>query len=146
MSTPLKLAAGSIAVGCLVLALKYVAYLLTGSVALYSDALESVINVATAVAAFFAVRVSAMRGQIGSGSLPVETLPSAGLVLTPRLPGKRGLGRALDELMTALRALPLPVIARVQADELWMDLRCLDEAREEAEFIEQLAQLKEALA
>lgn len=59
MGTPLKLAASSIAVGCLVLALKYVAYLLTGSVALYSDALESVINVATAVAAFFAVRVSA---------------------------------------------------------------------------------------
>lgn len=59
MGTPLKLAAGSIVVGCLVLALKYVAYLLTGSVALYSDALESVINVATAVAAFIAVRVSA---------------------------------------------------------------------------------------
>lgn len=103
-------------------------------------------RVEDAVAPRFAVRVSAMRGQIGSGSLPVETLPSAGLVLTPRLPGKRGLGRALDELMTALRALPLPVIARVQADELWMDLRCLDETREEAEFIEQLAQLKEALA
>jgi cation diffusion facilitator family transporter len=59
MSTPLKLAAGSIAVGCLVLALKYVAYLVTGSVALYSDALESILNVATAVAAFIAVRVSA---------------------------------------------------------------------------------------
>lgn len=59
MSTPLKLAAGSIAVGCLVLALKYVAYLVTGSVALYSDALESILNVATAIAAFIAVRVSA---------------------------------------------------------------------------------------
>lgn len=59
MSTSLKLAAGSIAVGCLVLALKYVAYLVTGSVALYSDALESIINVATAIAAFIAVRVSA---------------------------------------------------------------------------------------
>ena len=59
MSTPLKLATGSIAAGCLVLALKYAAYYFTGSVALYSDALESVINVATAVAAFFAVRVSA---------------------------------------------------------------------------------------
>jgi cation diffusion facilitator family transporter len=59
MSTPLKLAAGSIAVGCLVLALKYVAYHVTGSVALYSDALESILNVATAIAAFIAVRVSA---------------------------------------------------------------------------------------
>ena len=103
-------------------------------------------RVQAAVAPRFAVRVSTMRGQIGSGSLPVETLPSAGLVLTPQLPGKRGVGRALDELQTALRALPLPVIARVQSDELWLDLRCLDEAREEVGFIDQLAQLKESLA
>jgi len=40
----------------MVLGLKYLAYLLTGSVALYSDALESVVNVATAVVALMAVR------------------------------------------------------------------------------------------
>jgi cation diffusion facilitator family transporter len=55
-----KLALASIAVGLLVLGLKTAAYLLTGSVALYSDALESIINVATAVAAFLAVRLSAV--------------------------------------------------------------------------------------
>ncbi len=55
-----KLASASIAVGLVVLGLKTAAYLLTGSVALYSDALESVINVATAIAAFLAVRLSAM--------------------------------------------------------------------------------------
>jgi cation diffusion facilitator family transporter len=54
-----KLAAGSIGIGCLVLALKYAAYLLTGSVALYSDALESVINVVTAAVALYTIRVSA---------------------------------------------------------------------------------------
>jgi cation diffusion facilitator family transporter len=54
-----KVALGSVAVGVLVLALKYAAYLLTGSVALYSDALESIINVAAAGAAFLALRVSA---------------------------------------------------------------------------------------
>jgi cation diffusion facilitator family transporter len=59
MDRALKLALGSIAVGVLVLGLKYLAYRLTGSIALYSDALESIINVATAVAAFFAVRLSA---------------------------------------------------------------------------------------
>lgn len=59
MDKALKLALGSIAVGILVLGLKYLAYRLTGSIALYSDALESIINVATAVAAFFAVRLSA---------------------------------------------------------------------------------------
>jgi cation diffusion facilitator family transporter len=54
-----KTGLGSIVVGVLVLALKYAAYLLTGSVALYSDALESIINVAAAGAAFLALRISA---------------------------------------------------------------------------------------
>ncbi|HEY0236828.1 MAG TPA: cation diffusion facilitator family transporter [Afipia sp.] len=59
MDRVLKLALGSIGVGIVVLGLKYLAWQVTGSLALYSDALESIINVATAVAAFFAVRVSA---------------------------------------------------------------------------------------
>lgn len=59
MSRIQKLAVGSIFIGALVFALKYAAYYLTGSIALYSDALESVINVVTAIAAFMAVRVSA---------------------------------------------------------------------------------------
>ena len=52
-------ATGSIAVGLVVLALKYVAYYLTGSVALLSDAIESIVNVATAIAAFAAIRFAA---------------------------------------------------------------------------------------
>jgi cation diffusion facilitator family transporter len=60
MDKTLRLALGSIAVGALVLGLKFLAYRLTGSIALYSDALESIINVATAIAAFFAVRLSAI--------------------------------------------------------------------------------------
>ena len=54
-----KLAIGSIFVGTIVLALKYAAYRITGSIALYSDALESIINVVTALAALMAVRLSA---------------------------------------------------------------------------------------
>jgi cation diffusion facilitator family transporter len=54
-----KLALGSIFVGTVVFVLKYAAYYITGSIALYSDALESVINVVTAIAAFMAVRLSA---------------------------------------------------------------------------------------
>ncbi|WP_230530472.1 cation diffusion facilitator family transporter [Microvirga roseola] len=54
-----KLAIGSIFVGTFVLVLKYAAYAVTGSIALYSDALESIINVVTALAAFMAVRLSA---------------------------------------------------------------------------------------
>ncbi len=38
--------------------LKYVSYRLTGSVALYSDAIESIVNIATAFAALWAIRIS----------------------------------------------------------------------------------------
>lgn len=54
-----RIALGSIAVGAAVLGLKYLAYRLTGSVALLSDALESIVNVAAAIAAFIAVSYSA---------------------------------------------------------------------------------------
>lgn len=43
----------------IVLGLKFLAYRMTGSVALYSDALESIINVVAALAAFIALRVAA---------------------------------------------------------------------------------------
>ncbi len=52
------MAAASIGIALTVMAVKYVAYLLTGSVALYSDALESVVNVAAGVAAWAAIRVA----------------------------------------------------------------------------------------
>ena len=58
MDIKLKVAAGSILVGVAVLGIKYLAYAVTGSIALYSDAMESLVNVATAVAALFAVRLS----------------------------------------------------------------------------------------
>lgn len=50
-------AAASIGVGLLVLGIKYFAYRITGSVALFSDALESIVNVLTAIAALIAIRV-----------------------------------------------------------------------------------------
>jgi cation diffusion facilitator family transporter len=54
-----NLAAGSIAVGCIVLAVKAAAWWITGSAALYSDALETVVNVAASIVAFAALRLSA---------------------------------------------------------------------------------------
>jgi cation diffusion facilitator family transporter len=59
MHLSLKIAASSLAVSLAVLAIKFGAYLLTGSVALYSDALESIINVVTAAAAVVAIRSAA---------------------------------------------------------------------------------------
>ena len=96
--------------------------------------------VAAAVAPRFSVAVMDMLGQIGSGSLPVERLPSAGLAIAPVQ--KKGSGRSLDELATALRALPQPVIGRVSEDRLLLDLRCLEDSRV---FVAQLAALQEAL-
>lgn len=60
MTQATKLAYGSVAVALVVLALKAVAWRLTGSVAIMSDAMESIVNVATALAALWAVRVAAM--------------------------------------------------------------------------------------
>ncbi|MCZ4255283.1 cation diffusion facilitator family transporter [Sulfitobacter sp. G21635-S1] len=59
MSPTMKLATGSIAIGIVVLLLKVIAYWITGSVALFSDALESTVNVATAIAALIAIRIAA---------------------------------------------------------------------------------------
>ncbi|WP_421905094.1 cation diffusion facilitator family transporter [Mameliella sp.] len=58
MPRAVKIALGSIAVGFAVLAIKLLAWWMTGSVALLSDALESIVNVATAIAAFVAVRIA----------------------------------------------------------------------------------------
>ena len=59
MNRAVSLAAGSVAVALAVLALKLVAWWLTGSVALFADALESVVNVAAAIAALVAVHYAA---------------------------------------------------------------------------------------
>ena len=55
-----RIAAGSIAIGCLVLAMKAAAWWITGSAALYSDALESIVNVAASVIALAALRFAAI--------------------------------------------------------------------------------------
>jgi cation diffusion facilitator family transporter len=48
----------SIAVAASVLGLKFLAYWITGSVALYSDALESIVNLITALVALYALHIS----------------------------------------------------------------------------------------
>jgi cation diffusion facilitator family transporter len=60
MSPLTKIAAGSIAIGVVVFLLKLLAWWLTGSVALYSDAIESVVNVVAAAAALYAVHLAQM--------------------------------------------------------------------------------------
>ncbi len=73
------------------------------------------------------------RSQIGSGALPVSLLPSVALALRPVGMGKSG--AAVEALARALRALPIPVIGRIEAGKLVLDLRCLED---EAGFLGQL--------
>ncbi|WP_076591291.1 L-seryl-tRNA(Sec) selenium transferase [Herminiimonas arsenitoxidans] len=96
-----------------------------------------------ALAPRYTVAVQAMLSQIGSGSLPVDRLPSAGLVISPVLARKRGTGTALENLATALRSLPLPIIGRVADDSLLLDCRCLDDV---TDVLAQLTTLRERLA
>lgn len=59
MTLSRKLAFGSVAVSLIVLLIKSIAYEVTGSVALFSDALESIINVASSLAALVAIGFAA---------------------------------------------------------------------------------------
>jgi L-seryl-tRNA(Ser) seleniumtransferase len=80
------------------------------------------------------VKIVACKSQVGSGALPVDTLPSAGLAISPKS-RKRGEGSSLKLLATAFRNLPLPVIGRIHDNTLIFDLRCLEN---ETPFIQQL--------
>jgi L-seryl-tRNA(Ser) seleniumtransferase len=93
-------------------------------------------TVAAAVSEVASVDVVACDGQIGSGALPTQTIPSAGLAVRP-LAGLRP-GSTLQRITAAFRRLPVPVVGRIQDDAFIMDLRCLDD---EATFTAQLTAL-----
>jgi L-seryl-tRNA(Ser) seleniumtransferase len=75
------------------------------------------------------------RSQIGSGALPVSLLPSTALALRPTGGGS---GAAVEALARALRALSIPVIGRIEAGRVLLDLRCLED---EPAFLGQLPSL-----
>jgi L-seryl-tRNA(Ser) seleniumtransferase len=81
------------------------------------------------------VSLAEMRSQIGSGALPVALLQSVGLALRPM----HSSGAAVERLARALRALPVPVIGRIEGGRVLLDLRCLED---EAAFLAQLPVLR----
>jgi L-seryl-tRNA(Ser) seleniumtransferase len=93
--------------------------------------------VARAVAPIATVAVVDCASEIGSGALPTQEIASAGLALRPV--NASGAGRASNALAAAFRALPIPVIGRIENDTLMLDLRCLDD---EAAFLQQLPHLE----
>jgi L-seryl-tRNA(Ser) seleniumtransferase len=89
---------------------------------------------AAALGEAWRVAITDCKSQIGSGALPVDSMPSCGLAISPA--GKKG---NLNKLAAALRTLPVPVIGHIRDGALVLDLRCLDH---EDEFVAQLRQLK----
>ena len=92
--------------------------------------------VAQALGKAYIVNSCHCESQIGSGALPLDTIPSAGLVIR----SATGSG-ALERLASALRGLRRPVIGRIAEDGLTLDLRCLTE---EDEFVSTLSELSSA--
>ena len=66
------------------------------------------------------VEICACSSQIGSGALPLDTIPSAGFAMRTE-----GSGHALERLAAGLRGLAMPVIGRIEDNALKLDLRCL---------------------
>nr|WP_041319864.1 L-seryl-tRNA(Sec) selenium transferase [Hyphomicrobium denitrificans] len=92
------------------------------------------------VGAAFAVEICDCQSQIGSGALPLATLPSAGI----RIHVKHGGGQALEKLAAAMRALDRPIVGRIEDNSLILDFRCLTD---EAGFLSALSLLdRSALA
>ena len=83
------------------------------------------------------IQVSETYGQIGSGALPVETLPSVALVLKPS-------EISAEMLATQFRNAIIPVIGRIKDGLFWLDLRTVYE-REHAWIVETATQVAEGL-
>ena len=67
-----------------------------------------------------AVTIEESHAQIGSGSLPIETLPSLAIVLeSPRI--------SAEALAASFRTQSRPVIGRTQDGRFWMDVRTIRE-------------------
>ena len=91
-------------------------------------------RLADALAGMASVEVVACDSQIGSGALPTQQLPSAGLSLR----ATSGAGADLLGIAAMFRRLPVPVIGRIHDNALIFDVRCLED---ETTFVGQLSQL-----
>ena len=80
---------------------------------------------AAMLAAWATVTVEDCLSQIGSGAQPVDLLPSAALMIAPSV--VKGGGRLLARIDAAMRALPIPIVARIHKGAMWLDLRTVEE-------------------
>ncbi len=123
-SSATRLAIGSVVVAILVLVTKTAAWWITGSVALLADALESVVNIAAAVAALVAITYSALpaddnhpyghaKAEYFSAVLEGALIIVAAMLIlneswksfvTPRAPEQIGLGLAISAVASGVNA------------------------------------------
>jgi L-seryl-tRNA(Ser) seleniumtransferase len=66
----------------------------------------------------FHVSVAATTGRTGGGSMPMDSLPGVGVCL-------RSTGFSAEEILARLRGASPPVIARIEQDEVILDVRTL---------------------
>ena len=71
------------------------------------------------------VKIIKCKSQIGSGSLPVELLPSYGVEISSKNL-KRNSNKLLQSISKKFRELPIPVIGRLSKNSLIFDCRCLE--------------------
>jgi L-seryl-tRNA(Ser) seleniumtransferase len=98
-----------------------------------AQALRILPHVQSAVGPGFTVVLCECQSQIGSGALPLDTIPSAGLAIR-----SNSSGAALERLAAGLRGLSQPVIGRLENGAIILDLRCLTD---DAAFLSVLATL-----
>ena len=72
------------------------------------------------------VKIIKCKSQIGSGSLPVELLPSYGVEISAKNL-KRNSNKLLQSISKKFRELPIPVIGRLSKNSLIFDCRCLED-------------------
>jgi len=99
---------------------------------------------ATALDGIASVEIVDCESQIGSGALPSSRLASAGLSIRPLRAGRGG--TALKNLSAAFRALPIPVIGRIEDGRFILDLRSLEDESALAALASSLRPGKDASA
>lgn len=77
------------------------------------------------------VETKACQSQVGSGALPVESLPSYCVVIDSDATS------SVSRMATQLRQLNIPVIGRISKDQLILDMRCVEQ-KDTAGFIANL--------
>lgn len=83
------------------------------------------------------IELTECKSQVGSGALPIDSLPSYGLKITPLT----GESISIEKLNEMLRELPCPIIGRITKQSIVLDCRCLENGDKLIEQLKKLGQL-----